>query len=94
MKKRPLIIAYDVCSNRRRSRLLRRLRQWGLDAQYSLFECRLSRGEAEELFMQLSEMIDQQTDALLFAWLDHRQPCRGLTRCSRIDFQRPVLYAG
>ncbi len=94
MRRKPVIIAYDVQSNRRRRRIFRILKQWRLDGQYSVFECRLTGDEARELFLQLTDYLDENTDSLLLAWLDGSREARGLTRCSRPGFQVPVWYAG
>lgn len=94
MRRKPVVIAYDIVSNKRRRRLFKVLKQWKLDAQYSVFECRLTRPEAEELFLQLTGLLDENTDSLLLAWLDKGREARGLTRCGRPGFKVPVWYAG
>ncbi len=94
MKRKPVVIAYDIRSDRQRRRLFRILKQWRLNGQYSVFECKLARGEAEELFLQLTELLDQETDSLLLAWLDNDRESMGLTSCSRPGFKVPVWYAG
>lgn len=82
MKRRPAIIAYDIASNRTRRRVYRILREWRLEGQRSVHECRLSEAEATELFVQLAETIDHDSDRLLLAWLATRRPAaaRGLGR--------------
>ncbi|HRQ65971.1 MAG TPA: CRISPR-associated endonuclease Cas2 [Xanthomonadaceae bacterium] len=66
------VIAYDIANNRRRRAVLRVLREWRIDGQYSAHECRLARGEAHELFLQLGALIDPLSDRLLLAWTDLR----------------------
>ncbi len=75
---RPCIVAYDIASDRTRRRVLRVLRQWRLDGQKSVHECRLTPDEAEELFVQLAELIDPETDRLLLSWVQTRR--RGAAR--------------
>jgi CRISPR-associated protein Cas2 len=94
MKRKPVIIAYDISSNRRRRKLFRILKLWKLDAQYSVFECRLTPPEAEELFLQLTDLMDQETDSLLLAWLDKSREAIGVTGCSKPGFKVPIWYAG
>ncbi|MBT6339967.1 MAG: CRISPR-associated endonuclease Cas2 [Desulfobacula sp.] len=73
MKKRPIIVAYDISRNKIRTRVRKILKEWRLDNQKSLYECRLTNRQAEELFLQLSENLDHKTDKLLMAWLEpHR----------------------
>lgn len=69
MKRRPVIIAYDISSPLRRRRVRRKLLAWRIDGQKSVHECLLDDREAEELYAQLSEMIEPETDHLLLAWL-------------------------
>jgi CRISPR-associated protein Cas2 len=94
MRRKPVIIAYDIVCDKRRARMFRRLRSWSLDAQYSVFECELNRREAEELFIQLSELIDQGEDTLLLAWLDKKREAFPVTKAARISFQKPAWYLG
>ena len=92
MKRRPAIIAYDITKNKRRRKLFRILKRWKLDAQYSVFECKLTEAEARELFLQLAELIDEKEDDLLLAWLDNSGEAIGVTKCAGISFNVPVLY--
>lgn len=94
MARKAAVIAYDIENDLRRRQVARCLRTWRLDGQYSLFECRLTQTEAEELFLQLAALIDPGKDALLLAWMDPDRPSRAITRCARIGFQQPALYLG
>ena len=94
MPRKPAVIAYDIASDKRRRRVARCLKTWRLDGQYSVFECRLTEREAEELFLQLIDLIDPDTDALLLAWMDNTRESRAVTHCARIGFQAPSLYLG
>ena len=94
MRRKPAVIAYDISSNKRRRRVRRCLMAWRLDSQYSVFECRLTIQEAEELLLQLCKEIAPEQDSLLFIWLDgHRKP-RALTKSATISFNQAVVYAG
>ena len=73
--RRPVVIAYDVSEERTRRRLLRLLRGWRIEGQLSVHECLVSSREAEELYIQLRELIDEG-DRLLLAWLDPARPVR------------------
>ncbi len=94
MKRQPAIIAYDIVCNRRRRRLQRCLEKWRLDGQYSVFECRLTMREAEELFLQLAGMIDNDEDSLLLAWVSRAEEARVLVGKGGIGFQRAGIYLG
>lgn len=94
MKRKSAVIAYDISCDKRRAKVFRCLQKWKLDAQYSLFECLLSDKEAEELFLQLTALIDTSEDALMLAWLDNIQHAKAITENSRISFQSPANYMG
>lgn len=94
MKRKPAVIAYDIQSNKRRRQVFRILKQWRLDAQYSVFECKLTISEAEDLFLQLMRLLDQKKDYLFLAWLDSSRESMGWTKCSKPGFKVPIWYAG
>lgn len=72
MPKRDLVlIAYDISCNRRRARALKAVRGFGLDAQLSVHECRLSPGERREMWRRLSALAEDE-DKLLMLVLDSR----------------------
>ncbi len=93
MRRRAAVIAYDIVSDKRRRRVFRCLQGWKLDSQYSLFECQLGQREAEELFIQLTALIDENEDSLLLAWLDGGREPRAVT-ATTLGFQAPAWYEG
>lgn len=92
MRRKAAVIAYDISCNKRRRQVFRCLQAWSLDSQYSLFECLLSQKEAEELFIQLTDLIDSETDTLLLAWIDNSRKPHALSNNTEIGFQIPSLY--
>ena len=90
------LIAYDIVSDKRRNRVHRCLKQWGLAAQYSVFECQLSHKEAEALFLQLTRLLNEREDKLLLAWLDRSRQIRQITvnpqQHQPHPFQTPLWY--
>lgn len=66
---KPIVVAYDISKNKVRARVRKILREWNLGNQKSVYECRLTQAQAEELFLQLSHEIDKKTDNILMAWL-------------------------
>lgn len=92
MKRKSAIIAYDISSDKHRRKIFRCLQAWGLDGQYSLFECFLTPKEADELLLQLTDFIDTATDSLLIAWVDNSREPQALTSNTVIGFQIPALY--
>jgi len=93
MASREVIIAYDIVCDKRRRKIHRCLRTWRLDSQYSVFECRLSAQEAEELFLQLQALMDEETDRLLLAWLDKKRQPRALTAATTLGFKQAAWWS-
>ena len=93
MSRQPLIIAYDISDDRIRRQVYRILLNWRLDGQKSVHECRLTRAEAQELFIQLGEVIDPPPDQLMFAWLAPDRPvlARGTGRTDGLFRQVALL---
>ena len=44
-----VVVSYDVSDDRRRNRLRRALKDFGVRAQYSVFECTLAPGDVKRL---------------------------------------------
>jgi len=78
-----VVFAYDIACNRRRRSIHRILQRWRIDGQQSVHECRLGRGEAEELYLQLVESICPRTDRLLLVWLRGEGPVRRFGKARR-----------
>ena len=72
-KARPVVVAYDISKDSSRRRVYRILRDWRIEGQKSVHECRLTMDQAQELFIQLGRYIDPATDMLMMAWLEPRR---------------------
>ncbi|MCS6997607.1 MAG: CRISPR-associated endonuclease Cas2 [Casimicrobiaceae bacterium] len=60
MARETYVIAYDISDDRERARLDRLLAGYGFRAQYSVYECELTRGEKLRLYGQI-EALGLQT---------------------------------
>ena len=89
---RPIIVAYDISKNKVRAKVRNILKEWNLDNQKSVYECRLNQEQAEELFLQISNEIDGATDNLIIAWLEPRRKIfvRGLGKSTSIN--KKIFY--
>ena len=76
---RSVVVAYDISKNKIRARVRKILREWNLSNQKSVYECKLTLQQAEELFLQLSHEINIKTDNLLMVFLEPK---------------RQILYSG
>ncbi|OGR14454.1 MAG: CRISPR-associated endonuclease Cas2 [Desulfobacula sp. GWF2_41_7] len=84
---KPIVVAYDISANKKRARARKILKEWNLDNQKSVYECRLTQAQAEELFLQLSREINTKTDNLIMAWLEPRRNIltRGLGKTTSMN---------
>lgn len=58
------LISYDVVATKRRSKLAKRLLNFGSRVQYSVFECDLNHEQLKRLKEQALACIDQEKDSL------------------------------
>lgn len=64
-----LVIAYDTPSDKRRNKLAKTLKAYGLRRQYSLFEARVSREAWATLKGKLLKLVDEAEDTLAVYFL-------------------------
>ena len=63
------VIAYDISSNRRRTKVHKTLCGFGEWTQYSLFECHLTSKEMLVLRGKLDKLVDENEDSVRFYYL-------------------------
>jgi len=61
-----IVVAYDVADDRRRARLLRKLKGFGRHVQYSLFECILTPNDFERLKRVVNREIKEDEDLVRY----------------------------
>ena len=66
------LIAYDITSNRRLSRVRKLLKGYSTGGQKSVYECFLSAGDREHAISSLKELIDPDEDRVHVFSLDGR----------------------
>lgn len=57
-----VVVAYDISNDRRRTRLHKRLKDFGAPVQYSVFECELEKAEINKLQHAVDEIVRQGDD--------------------------------
>lgn len=60
------VIAYDITSDRRRTKVYKALCGFGQWTQYSLFECYLDKKELLTLSNRLEELLNPKEDSVRF----------------------------
>jgi CRISPR-associated protein Cas2 len=59
------LYAYDIPDNRRRTKIAKKLEQYGIRIQKSVFQCDISAGLSENLKSSLQKFINTEEDSLL-----------------------------
>jgi CRISPR-associated protein Cas2 len=62
--KKFVIVAYDITQNRRRTRIMKKLKGMGFHIQKSVFECLLTSGQIEQLRRMLLKEADEKEDTI------------------------------
>lgn len=83
------VLVYDVASDKRRGRIHKLLRQYGVAVQASAFEARLTPAERAALLRQIRGMIDDQEDSFIAYVVTHDQE----ERITAIGRPRPEAEA-
>src|SRR5690625_664887 len=66
MSRSCFIVTYDICDPKRLRKVFRTCRHYGAHLQYSVFECDLTRQEKVQLEKELTEIINEREDQVLF----------------------------
>ncbi|SDN92815.1 CRISPR-associated protein Cas2 [Desulfonauticus submarinus] len=59
------VVAYDVCSPRRLSRIHKFLKDFGVPVQYSVFECDLDLEQINKMIAGIKDILDLEEDSLI-----------------------------
>ncbi|OQY98478.1 MAG: CRISPR-associated endonuclease Cas2 [Candidatus Brocadia sp. UTAMX2] len=70
-----MVIAYDITSDRRRSKLVKVLKDYGTRVNYSVFECEMGKEALVGLKKKIAEIVNKKRDSVLFYELC--KGCRG-----------------
>lgn len=57
-----VIVAYDVSDDKRRTRLHKKLKDFGVPVQFSVFECELEKHEVEQMHQEVHKIIARGDD--------------------------------
>lgn len=63
------LVCYDIADEKRLRKVFQIMRGWGNHLQYSVFECQLSRSDLAVMRAELSAVIHNREDQVLFVEL-------------------------
>jgi len=61
-----IVVSYDIPDDRRRTRVMKALKDFGAHVQYSVFECNLKAEDYKRMRERLSKLISRQEDSVFF----------------------------
>jgi CRISPR-associated protein Cas2 len=64
-----MVVAYDIADDRRRQKTANILEQYGLRCNESVFECLLTEAKIKKMKLQLSKIVDEGEDSVLYYYL-------------------------
>lgn len=65
-----IVVSYDISDDKRRTKIMKTLRDFGHHVQYSVFECDLKPQVYERMRQRLKRFITDKDDSLRFYFLD------------------------
>jgi CRISPR-associated protein Cas2 len=68
-----VVVSYDIPEDKRRTKVMKLLRNFGAHVQYSVFECELKDAAYQQLRERLAQLIAPQVDSVRFYFLDEDQ---------------------
>jgi len=61
-----IIVAYDIQDNKKRTRLHKLLKGYGMPVQYSVFECHLNQKQFKKLQSETSVYLGEENDSIVY----------------------------
>jgi CRISPR-associated protein Cas2 len=61
-----IAVSYDIPDDRRRTRVMKALKDFGAHVQYSVFECELKEEDYKRMRERLDKLIDRKEDSVRF----------------------------
>lgn len=61
-----MVVSYDIPDDRRRTRVMKTLKDYGAHVQYSVFECDLKPDDLKRMRERLERLIDKRQDNVRF----------------------------
>ena len=88
-----VVVCYDITDDRRRSRLYRRLKKFGIGVQYSVYECLLTKSRIAEMKKMVKATIKKEKgDRVRYYMLC--EACRNRVEATDgvVNQDKPVIF--
>jgi len=87
-----VVVSYDVPQTRRRTKIMKLLKNYGRHVQYSVFECDLTSAQLDNLRKQLLKLLHPPTDNVRLYHLSEDDVHRIESLAGRGVARDPILY--
>ena len=64
-----MVVSYDIGDDKRRTKVMKAMEDYGKRVQYSVFECNLTQAQLEKLQKRLQPQVKQPEDSIRFYFL-------------------------
>lgn len=61
-----IVIAYDISDNKRRNRVVKLLKQYGIPVNFSVYECMMTKPQLDKVIGRLEKVIDTGCDKIVY----------------------------
>lgn len=68
-----VVVSYDIPEDKRRTKVMKLLRNFGAHVQYSVFECELKQAAYDHMRERLTALVSPKVDSVRFYFLDEDQ---------------------
>ena len=68
-----VVVSYDIPEDKRRTKVMKLLRNYGAHVQYSVFECELKQTAYDQMRERLKDLVSPKVDSVRFYFLDEDQ---------------------
>ena len=65
-----VVVSYDIPETKRRTKVMKTLKNYGAHVQYSVFECELKEPAYKKMRERLKQLVSPQHDSVRFYFLD------------------------
>ncbi len=61
-----VVVAYDITNNRKRYRVVKILKKYGVPVNKSVYECMVTASQLEKIQQKMEKIIDKSTDQIVY----------------------------
>ena len=65
-----VVVSYDIPEDKRRTKVMKLMKNYGAHVQYSVFECELKEAAYKKMRERLKQLVSPKHDSVRFYFLD------------------------